>query len=213
MTPTARQTRAHAREATRTSRLSRKTGPQAMGSWIRDSHLPRSTGLRASSPALNVVRTRHTMSHSGLSILGPGEAAQSAAGQPALSPPHRVLVVEDDPAICSALSEALREEGFDVLSAANGLAALDQLRAGPPPSAIVLDLMMPVMDGWDFRSVQLQDPGLRDIPVVVVTAAGFSVRDRPDAVRRRRADLEAGAARRSAGRARPRLPSDPARRR
>ena len=88
--------------------------------------------------------------------------------------PRRVLVVDDDPSICSALSEVLQEEGFEVASAANGRAALDLLRDGPAPSAILLDLMMPVMDGWDFRQVQLQDPGLRDIPVVVVTAAGFS---------------------------------------
>ena len=85
-----------------------------------------------------------------------------------------MLVIDDDPSICSALSEVLREEGFEVASATNGREALDLLRGGPAPSAILLDLMMPVMDGWDFRQVQLQDPGLRDIPVVVVTAAGFS---------------------------------------
>jgi len=115
------------------------------------------------------------MAHSGLSISRPGDAAHPAARQVTLSPPRRVLLVDDDTAICSALSEVLQEEGFEVASATNGRAALEQLRAGPPPSAIVLDLMMPVMDGWDFRHVQLQDPGLRDIPVVVVTAAGFSV--------------------------------------
>ena len=127
------------------------------------------------SPALNVVRTRLVMPHSGLSISRPGEAAEPAPGEAALSPVRRVLVVDDDPAICSALSEALQGEGFEVASATNGHAALEHLRAGPAPAAIVLDLMMPVMDGWDFRHLQLQDPGLRDIPVVIVTAAGFSV--------------------------------------
>ena len=115
------------------------------------------------------------MPHSGLSISRPGEAAEPAAGEAALSPVRRVLVVDDDPAICSALSEALEGEGFEVASATNGHAALEHLRAGPAPAVIVLDLMMPVMDGWDFRHLQLQDPGLRDIPVVIVTAAGFSV--------------------------------------
>jgi CheY-like chemotaxis protein len=91
------------------------------------------------------------------------------------SPSRRVLIVEDDPAICSSISEALREEGFDVATAAHGRAALELLRTAPRPSAIVLDLMMPVMDGWDFRHEQLRDPALKDIPVVVVTAAGFSV--------------------------------------
>jgi CheY-like chemotaxis protein len=112
------------------------------------------------------------MSQKGLSVSRPGVAADGAARQP-VSPP-RVLVIDDDPSICSALSEVLQEEGFEVASATNGRAALDLLRDGPAPSAILLDLMMPVMDGWDFRQVQLQDPGLRDIPVVVVTAAGFS---------------------------------------
>ena len=98
------------------------------------------------------------MPHSGLSISRPGEAAEPAAGEAALSPARRVLVVDDDPAICSALSEALQGEGFEVASATNGHAALEHLRAGPAPAAI-----------------QLEDPGLRDIPVVIVTAAGFSV--------------------------------------
>jgi CheY-like chemotaxis protein len=61
-----------------------------------------------------------------------------------------------------------------VACAGNGREALDFLRREPPPSAIVLDLMMPVMDGWDFRQEQLNDPALRDIPIVVISAAGFS---------------------------------------
>ena len=84
-------------------------------------------------------------------------------------------MVEDDPAIRAALTDALEDEGYDVETAANGRLALERLRTGPLPSAIVLDLMMPVMDGWDFRHAQLQDPRLRSIPVVVVTAAGFSI--------------------------------------
>jgi CheY-like chemotaxis protein len=115
------------------------------------------------------------MSQSGRSSSRPEEGANPAAGQDGRSP-RRVLVVDDDPSICSALTEVLEEEGFEVASATNGRAALDQLRTGPAPSAIVLDLMMPVMDGWDFRHIQLQDPGLRDIPVVIVTAAGFSAK-------------------------------------
>jgi CheY-like chemotaxis protein len=53
-------------------------------------------------------------------------------------------------------------------------AALDLLRAGLRPCAIVLDLMMPVMDGWDFRANQLKDPELEDVPGVLVSATGFS---------------------------------------
>jgi len=91
------------------------------------------------------------------------------------SPSSRgLLLIEDDREICDSLSEALREEGFDVSTAANGREALEVLRNGPRPSAILLDLVMPVMDGWDFRQEQLRDPALKDIPVVVVSASGFS---------------------------------------
>ena len=85
-----------------------------------------------------------------------------------------VLVVEDDIAIASSLAEALQEDGLEVATAANGCEALQILRGGLRPGAIVLDLMMPVMDGWDFRDEQLRDPALKDIPVVVITATGFS---------------------------------------
>lgn len=92
--------------------------------------------------------------------------------------PHRsrarILLVEDDDAIRESLAEGLRESGLEVAVAEHGREALDLLRTGPLPSAIVLDLMLPVMDGWDFRHEQLRDPSLRDIPVVVVTATGFS---------------------------------------
>ena len=88
--------------------------------------------------------------------------------------PDSVLVVDDDASIRTALRELLETEGYKVIEASNGLAALGRLRDGFRPCAIVLDLMMPVMDGWDFRSDQLRDPELRDIPVVVLTAAGFS---------------------------------------
>ncbi len=85
-----------------------------------------------------------------------------------------VLLVEDDEAIAGSLGEALHEDGWDVARASNGHEALDLLRGGLRPSVILLDLMMPVMDGWDFRQQQLLDAALKDIPVVVVTAAGFS---------------------------------------
>jgi len=91
-----------------------------------------------------------------------------------LSPPRRVLLIEDDLPVCNSLREALQEEGFKVATAADGREALELLRRGPRPSAILLDLMMPVMDGWDFRQEQLRDPVLRNIPTVVVTATGFS---------------------------------------
>src|SRR5206468_2477028 len=81
-----------------------------------------------------------------------------------------VLVVEDDEAVRAMMRSALAEAGYRVQAAANGQGALAVLRVRRP-DAIVLDLMMPVMDGWAFRDEQLAVPGLRDIPVVVVTAA------------------------------------------
>jgi len=69
----------------------------------------------------------------------------------------------------------LDAEGFEAAVAPNGRAALDALRDQPRPHVILLDLMMPVMDGWRFRECQKQDPDLADIPVIVVTAAPDSV--------------------------------------
>jgi len=84
----------------------------------------------------------------------------------------RVLIVEDDRDTREMLARFLELEGFHVTTAENGRDALVRLRATSPPSVILLDLMMPVMDGWQFRAVQKQDPDLSQVPVVVVTAAG-----------------------------------------
>jgi CheY-like chemotaxis protein len=83
--------------------------------------------------------------------------------------PH-VLIVEDDLDIRDALSQILEEEGYLVATAANGLEALSLLRSGPRPRIILLDLMMPVMNGWQFRAEQRSDPALAEIPVVVISA-------------------------------------------
>src|SRR5579883_958215 len=82
----------------------------------------------------------------------------------------RILVVDDDQAIRETLSEVLEDEGYAVASAENGLDAIHYLRSQDPPSLILLDLMMPVMNGWQFRDEQLRDPSLKTIPVVVISA-------------------------------------------
>jgi CheY-like chemotaxis protein len=82
-----------------------------------------------------------------------------------------ILVVEDDEALREGLSDALVLEGYRVESAENGQTALRILRTGARPCLILLDLMMPVMDGWTFRQELSRDPALADIPVVVMTAA------------------------------------------
>ena len=84
---------------------------------------------------------------------------------------HRVLVVEDDPTIREVLVEVLGEHGYDAIGASNGREALDTLAASSDrPCVILLDLMMPVMDGRSFREQQLQSPDLSDIPVIVISA-------------------------------------------
>jgi CheY-like chemotaxis protein len=83
-----------------------------------------------------------------------------------------VMIVEDDRDTREMLERFLQLEGFAVRTASNGEAALETLRAGGNPCVILLDLMMPVMNGWQFREAQAQDPEFAKIPVVVVTAAG-----------------------------------------
>ncbi len=80
-----------------------------------------------------------------------------------------VLVVEDDPDVREMIATALELEGADVLTAANGREAFDLARAHLP-RLIILDLMMPVMTGEEFRSAQLAHDTIRDIPVVVLSA-------------------------------------------
>lgn len=83
-----------------------------------------------------------------------------------------ILVVEDDAAIRDALTQILEDEGYRVDGAANGREALAYLQSQPAPCLILLDLMMPVMNGWQFRSEQRADPALAAIPVVVLSADG-----------------------------------------
>lgn len=82
----------------------------------------------------------------------------------------RILVVDDDPDLRSSLVEVLEGEGYEVSCAKNGEEALGAL-AGGAPSAILLDLTMPVMDGWTFRDRQRLDPRLANIPTVVISAS------------------------------------------
>jgi CheY-like chemotaxis protein len=84
---------------------------------------------------------------------------------------RHVLVVEDDRDIRESLVEILVDEGYGVSAAADGRQALDLLENSPPlPDIILLDLMMPVMNGFQFREQQLHNPELCHIPVLVVTA-------------------------------------------
>jgi CheY-like chemotaxis protein len=82
-----------------------------------------------------------------------------------------ILIVDDDFGIRDAITQVLEDEGYRVVGAANGLEAFDHLRvAAAFPCLILLDLAMPVMSGWEFRSKQREDPTLSPIPVVVLSA-------------------------------------------
>jgi CheY-like chemotaxis protein len=84
---------------------------------------------------------------------------------------HRpVLIIEDDAGMREMMAQLLTLEGFKTETVANGRDALEYLRRGDLPDLILLDLMMPVMDGWEFRRLQREDPELAHLPVIVLSA-------------------------------------------
>jgi len=94
-----------------------------------------------------------------------------------------ILVVDDDDAIRDSVVEALEDASYPVKAAHDGREALDILRAGNGrPCLVLLDLMMPVMDGWAFAREQSLDPALAHLPVCVITAVGTSAPIPSDAV-------------------------------
>lgn len=99
-----------------------------------------------------------------------------------MKPDKLVLVVDDDPDIREAVAELLNDEGFPTVTASNGLQALDLLKSGLRPGLILLDLMMPIMDGLQFRTVQQASPELREVPVVIFSAHN-NLREAEQAIR------------------------------
>jgi len=83
---------------------------------------------------------------------------------------HNVLIVEDDEDLREMMAQILSLAGFNAATATNGREALEYLRRGDAPQLILLDLMMPVMDGWEFQRERRRDPNLADVPVVVLCA-------------------------------------------
>jgi CheY-like chemotaxis protein len=90
---------------------------------------------------------------------------------------HRVLVVEDDDEARVVLGELLESRGYVVAAAANGREALARLQVSVRPDVILLDLWMPVMDGWQLMDALANDPKLSRIPIVIMTAADIGARD------------------------------------
>jgi len=87
-----------------------------------------------------------------------------------------ILLVEDDVDVREAIAEGLEDVGYHVMATANGREALDYLKtaAGGLPGLILLDLMMPTMDGWEFQEQMAREPTCAGIPVVVLSAAGLA---------------------------------------
>lgn len=83
---------------------------------------------------------------------------------------HSILLVEDDDFIRQEVSEALQDEGYTVSAAAHGKEALALLADGEKPSVVLLDLMMPVMNGWEFLKAFKKEESYAGIPVVILSA-------------------------------------------
>lgn len=92
-----------------------------------------------------------------------------------------ILIVEDDLDIRTTLKQILEFEGYSVFTATNGKEGLEELGKIPRPCVILLDMMMPIMNGWEFMKAQKEDVLLATIPVVIVSAAGERASSTPGA--------------------------------
>jgi len=81
-----------------------------------------------------------------------------------------ILIIDDEPDLRATLCDVLEDEGWHAVGAADGAEALALLRQGLRPRLILLDLVMPGMDGWRFREAQAADPALASIPVILLCA-------------------------------------------
>jgi CheY-like chemotaxis protein len=117
------------------------------------------------------------------------KAVWQMANEPGEAKPV-ILLVEDDQDALEALGELLESRGYTVLSARNGAEALQVLGRSSLPRLIVLDLLMPTMDGWEFRNRQKCDPRIADIPVVVVSASSATKPIDADSILRKPVDID-----------------------
>lgn len=97
--------------------------------------------------------------------------------------PHKskqLMIVEDDASFRDELTAILKHEGYEVVTANNGRAALERLHWGLRPAVILLDLRMAVMTGWEFRAEQRKDAAVADIPVIAMTTGRWKPDDLND---------------------------------
>lgn len=106
-----------------------------------------------------------------------GRDAAKEAGWSAVA--KKVLVVDDEPAIAALARIKLMNEGFDVATAHSGKEALDKV-ADEPPDVMVLDVMMPGMDGWEVARRLRENPATKDIPILMLTALGIREQQVPE---------------------------------
>ncbi|HEY7375743.1 MAG TPA: response regulator [Polyangia bacterium] len=109
-------------------------------------------------------------------LLDPPASAPALPKRTSPAEPSLILLIEDDFVLRGSLATVLHTEGYRVECAANALEALRRLERPPMPSLILLDIMLPYMDGLEFRGLQRAVPALAHIPVIVITAVGV----RPD---------------------------------
>jgi CheY-like chemotaxis protein len=121
----------------------------------------------------------------------PRHESSSDSSRPAVAKHCPVLIVDDELDLREMMAQLLTLEGFQAATVANGVEALNYLSGSDTPDVILLDLMMPVMDGWEFRRKQQADPKLSRVPTIVVTAL---TREQTQAAERARAvDLKPAA--------------------
>jgi len=109
---------------------------------------------------------------SGGTIGGSGQVGEPERRGDPEKPIRRILLIEDDNGIRSVLRAILEEQGYLVDTAENGSRGLEMLRSALAPDLIVLDLRLPIMDGWEFRTIQKSDPAIGGIPVLAISADG-----------------------------------------
>lgn len=85
--------------------------------------------------------------------------------------PGRVLVVDDDEGVRAVMKKQLAHAGFDVVTAPTAREGLDVMRRDHSIRLVLLDMLMPAMDGWGFRQAQMAEPAIADVPAVVLTGA------------------------------------------
>ena len=133
-------------------------------------HLTTSPGSKRAFPA-GSSDARDTRDERSGADRARGPAHDQSSSQPVERDPSPkdVLVVEDEPYLCDLIADVLEAEGHTTRKASNGLDALEMV-AERKPELVLLDLMMPVMDGWEFMTELRANPAWRDVPVVIITA-------------------------------------------